>query len=276
MIADEADAPPEGRLCACCKKPIKLGATRGKGGTHCSDAKCRKHLYGNDPKAARIAELEARLADKDTLIASQKHLISVLQQQLLQPPASLPPALLPPPVLPQQQAQPPAVGAKRPPLQQLSSNVPATAAEANAKRPKPQPKSKPQPQPQPQPKPKPQPQPQKLPRGWTSRPSSSRPDQMTYRNKEYDFAWPKPPIYHLPCASYTIGVTLLSHLYNSLAADAKSYADLRSEFEECMGLEQGDVKRNAPLNAAFKSAVEKLNEKLDADTAEEAALEAQV
>jgi len=85
MIADEADAPPEGRLCACCKKPIKLGATRGKGGTHCSDAKCRKHLYGNDPKAARIAELEARLADKDTLIASQKHLITVLQQQLLRP-----------------------------------------------------------------------------------------------------------------------------------------------------------------------------------------------
>ena len=84
------------------------------------------------------------------------------------------------------------------------------------------------------------------------------------------------PMYHLPCASYTIDVALLSQLYDSLTADAESYADLRSEFEECVGLEQGDVKRNAPLNAAFKSAVEKLNEKLDADTAEEAALEAQV
>jgi len=61
-------------------------------------------------------------------------------------------------------------------------------------------------------------------------------------------------MYHLPCASYTIDVALLSHLYDSLTADAESYADLRSEFEECVGLEQGDVKRNALLNAAFMSA----------------------
>ena len=90
----------------------------------CSRNQCRTQIYGATGKAKEIAELKARLAEKDALIASQADLIAALKLKLQQraPPQqpsrpALQEPLQPPPPSPEH------VEARRPALQPIDANA---------------------------------------------------------------------------------------------------------------------------------------------------------
>ena len=112
-----------------CRQPFHPGTGRGPNGSVCSRSQCRNQIYGASGKAKEVAELKARLAEKDTLIASQSDLIAALKLQLQQVTRSQLPSPQQQPAL--QQPPPPGeqapVVARRPPLLQLDANADGAA-----------------------------------------------------------------------------------------------------------------------------------------------------
>lgn len=82
METQTLDAAAPWPMCRLCDKPFKPGTGRGPGSTACSRNKCRSKLYGATDKDARIRALEAQVAEKDAVIASQAAVINLLQSSL--------------------------------------------------------------------------------------------------------------------------------------------------------------------------------------------------
>ena len=264
-----------------CRQPFHPGTGRGPNGSVCSRSQCRNQIYGASGKAKEVAELKARLAEKDTLIASQSDLIAALKLQLQQVTRSQ----LPSP--PQQPAPPPPgeqapVVARRPPLLQLDANADG-AAPPPAKRAKdasvarsPQARAAdtalaPPQQPAPPPQAQPPPASQPPVKGWI-RGHSRTTGRPYWRLKGKQFRLYEEPAVTSPGGrSWHFHHDLLANMVQTTRrpefGDARpSPAELREAYERLLGMERGTIASSASHTRAWQVALERAENEWAADS----------
>ena len=286
----DADAPtqpttaewPRCALERCCQ-PFRPGTGRGPDGSVCSRNQCRNHLYGVSGKAKEVAELKARLAEKDALIASQADLIAALKVQLLQSarpqlPAPPQPALQEPPHPPV--APPETAEACRPALRPIDTNV-AAAAPPPAKRAKPAeavarpPAAPPQDTtlaPPQQSAPPPQPPPASQPRvkGWIRGHNTTTGKQWWRLQGSRFKLYEQPAVMSPGGRSWHFHHDILANMVRTTRrpeyGEPPSQAALREEYERMLGMQRGSIASSASHTRAWQVALERAEKEWAADS----------
>ena len=244
--------------CTSCSNPFKPGSGRGPGGVVCSRNKCRHELYRQSDKAACVDQLEQRLREKDALIATQAELIKALQDQLRQRSGGAAQASaahstnaqladVQPAVTQQVAERRPAAEEQRPakkakatdraPLAQLADNGQQVGRAPPAKPPA---------------RSSYWDEAGRLPRGWTTQPSRSRPSQTTYVFAEFNVCMSEPPSFRkkTPAGSYCVQVELVSELlfkHKLEVGKAIATAELWRRIEKCLQMKADCISSSKSL-----------------------------
>ena len=256
MAADEAAdkgykgivEAPSGLPCLGCGRTTS-SSWRGPGRRYCAKHACRKKgaAVRSTDANQRIEELEERIEEQAQEMVALREGLRAAQQaiKLLEKHAAGAPA----------QGKAPSAGARRP-LAPCNGNVQQAAQHAPpTKKPK-----------------------AALPAGWHTRPSRSRPGQLTYVSKvlsdeEYCLALSYAPDLSVAgAACYEPQISILSELDDNFVGKDEGWLtkpEMQRLYENCMALPKGGIDASERLRVAFSTAWAELVERRAKAAAEE-------